>query len=186
MKREKGENSISWAKSCHCYKGNLKKIFLWGLPWHPMVKTSPSNAGVWVRSLVWELRFPLPCGQNTKTQSRSNTVTDSIKTLKMVHIQKVFKKNLCICHLHWLHKTPVPFFIFLMKQRSYNTQDLQRCEWPLECPWLMVRVPGTYDGQQLPVPVSCGITLQDRAACLRPCSSASLFPVSALLSSGGH
>ena len=112
MKRGKGENSISWAKSCHCYKGNLKKIFLWGLPWHPMVKTSPSNAGVWVCSLVWELRFPLPCGQNTKTQSRSNTVTDSIKTLKMVHIQKVFKKNFVYMSSALAAQNTCTFFYF--------------------------------------------------------------------------
>ena len=50
-----------------------------------------SMQGVWVRSLVWELRFHLPQGQKTKTQNRSNTVTNSMKTLKMVHIKKIFK-----------------------------------------------------------------------------------------------
>jgi len=39
-----------------------------GLPWSPVVKTSPSNAGVLkVQSLVGELRFHMPLGQKTKT-----------------------------------------------------------------------------------------------------------------------
>ena len=46
-----------------------------------------------VRSLVGGLGSHMPQGQNTKTENRSNTVINSIKTLKMVHIKKVFKKN---------------------------------------------------------------------------------------------
>ena len=43
--------------------------------------------GVWVRSLVSELRPHV-----AKNENRCNIVTDSVKTLKMVHIKK--KKNL--------------------------------------------------------------------------------------------
>ena len=50
--------------------------------------------GVWVWSLVGELRFYMPRGQKPKTSNRSNIVTNSIKTLKMVHpYQKVLKKK---------------------------------------------------------------------------------------------
>ena len=36
----------------------------------------------------------MPRGEKTKTQNRSNLVTDSIKTLKMVHIKKgILKKK---------------------------------------------------------------------------------------------
>jgi len=40
--------------------------------------------GVRVRSLIGELRSHIPHGQETKTLNRSNIVTNSIKTLKMV------------------------------------------------------------------------------------------------------
>ena len=56
-----------------------------------MVKTLPPVHGVWVWSLVGELRSLMTCGQKTKSWNRSSTVTTSIKTLKMVHIKK---KNL--------------------------------------------------------------------------------------------
>ena len=36
-------------------------------PGGPEAKTSPSNAGVWVQSLVRELRSRMPRGQKTKT-----------------------------------------------------------------------------------------------------------------------
>ena len=49
---------------------------------------------VWVRSLVRELRPLTSRDKKTKTQNRSNIVTDSIKTLETVHIKKkIFKKN---------------------------------------------------------------------------------------------
>ena len=44
--------------------------------------------GVWVQSLVGELRSHMPLGQNTKTWNRSNIVIKSMKSLKMVHIKK--------------------------------------------------------------------------------------------------
>ena len=49
--------------------------------------------GVRVESLVVALRSYMSCGQKTKTQKRSNTVTNSIKPLKLVHIKKSFKQK---------------------------------------------------------------------------------------------
>ena len=52
--------------------------------------------GVWVRSLVRELRSHIPCGQKNQKHKTSNTVTNSIKILKMVHVKKkkILKKIL--------------------------------------------------------------------------------------------
>ena len=44
--------------------------------------------GVSVQSLVGELRSHTPHGQKTETLNRRNIVTNSMKTLKMVHIKK--------------------------------------------------------------------------------------------------
>ena len=62
-------------------------------PGSSVVKTSLSNARVKILSLVGELRFHLPHGQKTKTENRSNIVTNSIKALKYGQHQKK-KKNL--------------------------------------------------------------------------------------------
>ena len=35
----------------------------------------------------------IPCSQKTKTENRGSVVTNSIKTLKTVHIRKTFKKK---------------------------------------------------------------------------------------------
>ena len=48
---------------------------------------------VQVQSPVRELRFHMSHGQNIKTPYRSNIVTNSIKTLKMVHIKKILNKR---------------------------------------------------------------------------------------------
>ena len=61
-------------------------------PGGPVVKTSPSNAGGEGQIPGRELRSHMPQGQKTKTQNRSNLVTDSIKTLKMVYIKKKKKE----------------------------------------------------------------------------------------------
>ena len=55
-------------------------------PGGPVVKTLPSNAGV--LPLVEKLGAYMLCSQKTKVQNRNNTVINSIKTLKMVHIKK--------------------------------------------------------------------------------------------------
>ena len=49
--------------------------------------------GVKVQSLVGELRSHMPFGQKTKTSNRSDTLANSIKTLKMIHDQKIFLKK---------------------------------------------------------------------------------------------
>ena len=49
--------------------------------------------GIQVQSLVRELRSHMPCGQKIKTYNRSNVVTHSIKTLKMVHIKEEKQKT---------------------------------------------------------------------------------------------
>ena len=90
---------ISWGKtllaqpasSVHLWNNYLwpgSKLYLKAFPGCPVVKTLPSSTGVWAQSLVWKLRFHLPCGQKMKTWSRSNIVTNSIKTFKMVQKKK--------------------------------------------------------------------------------------------------
>ena len=52
--------------------------------------------GMWVKFLVRRLKSYLACRQKAKTQNRSNTGKNSIKTLKMIHIKKkktYFLKN---------------------------------------------------------------------------------------------
>ena len=49
---------------------------------------------VQVQALVGELRSHMPQGQKTKTENRNNIVTNSIKTLKMVHIKEQSKITL--------------------------------------------------------------------------------------------
>ena len=58
-----------------------------GLPWWSSVRTSLSNA--WGADSVpgQKLRSHMPGAKQPK-QNRSNTVTNSIKTFKMVHIKK--------------------------------------------------------------------------------------------------
>ena len=57
---------------------------------HPMVKTSPSNAGGMGLIPGWKLSSHMPCGKkkNPNMKNRNNIVTSSTKTLKMVHIKK--------------------------------------------------------------------------------------------------
>ena len=43
---------------------------MWGLPWQPVVKTSPSNVGGVVRSLVSELRFHMHCSKKKKKNKK--------------------------------------------------------------------------------------------------------------------
>ena len=63
-------------------------------PGSPVVKTLLSNVGDIILSLIRHIRSHMPWSQRTKMQNRSNIVTNSIKTLKMVHIKKKsLKKN---------------------------------------------------------------------------------------------
>ena len=55
---------------------------------------------VQVQSLIRELRSHMPRGQKNKTENRSNIVTNSIKTLKMIHIfKKILKEKKSICYV---------------------------------------------------------------------------------------
>ena len=47
-----------------------------------------------VQPLVGKLGSHMPHGWKTKTESRNNTITNPIKTLKMVHIQKKINESL--------------------------------------------------------------------------------------------
>ena len=49
--------------------------------------------GLQVPSLVGKLRSHMPFGQRTTAENRSSIVTNSIKSLKMLHIQKDFFKK---------------------------------------------------------------------------------------------
>ena len=59
-------------------------------PGGPVVKASPPSAGHVVQSLVRQLRSHMPPGQKPK-QKTNDIVTNSMKTLKVIHIKK---KNL--------------------------------------------------------------------------------------------
>ena len=64
----------------------------------PVVKALPSNAENAGSTLGWGADIPhilFPKNQNIKN-NRSSIVTNSIKTLKMVHIKKIFEKR-----SHW-------------------------------------------------------------------------------------
>jgi len=60
-------------------------------PGGQVVKTSSFNAGVAGSIPIRELRCHMPSSQNTKALNRNNIVTNSIKTLKMVHVKTMFK-----------------------------------------------------------------------------------------------
>ena len=62
-------------------------------PGSPVVKTLLSNVGDIILSLIRHIRFHMPWSQRTKMQNRSNIVTKSIKTLKMVHIKQTNKQQ---------------------------------------------------------------------------------------------
>ena len=66
--------------------------------------------GVQAQSLVEELRPHIPRCQKAKTQNRSIVVTNSINTLKMVHIKtkSVRKERKCLYVINRLPKTDPP------------------------------------------------------------------------------
>ena len=81
----------------------FQKPFPGDFPGDPAVGTLPSNAeGV---GLIPGQRANMPLSQKTKTYNRSNVVTNSIKTLKMVHTKKILKKGE---ELSCLPPTPTP------------------------------------------------------------------------------
>ena len=83
-------SNTQYGELCHTRMINTGTSLMvqWLRLHHPM-------QGVWVWSLVQELRSHMPRGQKNKTWNGSNVVTNSIKTLKVVHIKKgkIFKKK---------------------------------------------------------------------------------------------
>ena len=65
----------------------------WDFPGHPVVEISPSSSGS-VGSIPGQEAKISHASQpkNPKTSNRSKIVTNSMKTLKMVHIKKKKKK----------------------------------------------------------------------------------------------
>ena len=122
-----------------------------GLPWWSSVRTSPSNA--WGADSVpgQKLRSHMPGAKQPK-QNRSNTVTNSIKTFKMVHIKKkkkTFQVILvcplgCSCGMSPPHSTS--------KGSSYP-KPLRPCTCThTSSPWCMLR--GNQDGKKQSIPLS--------------------------------
>ena len=59
------------------------------IPGGPVVQTLPSNAGGRVQSLARGLRSHMLAAKTQNIKNRSNIITNSIKTFKMVHIKKM-------------------------------------------------------------------------------------------------
>jgi hypothetical protein len=76
-------------------------------PGGPVVEISPSNPEGLVLILIRELRSHMPRGRETKTCNGSNRVTNSMKTLKMAHIQKKSKKKRNTRQKHMSHGNTV-------------------------------------------------------------------------------
>ena len=77
---------------CILNKYFLKRIL--GLPWWSCcLRLCLLVQRVWVQSLVGELKSHTPWGQKPELKNRSNIITNSIKTLKMVHIKKSLKNK---------------------------------------------------------------------------------------------
>ena len=62
-----------------------------GVPWWPVVKTLPSNAGG--TGLIHGWGPKIPNASWPKNQNINSIVTNLIKTLKMVHIKKKKKER---------------------------------------------------------------------------------------------
>ena len=51
-------------------------------PGDPVVKTCLAMQGVWIHSLVWELRSPVPCGQKNQNVKQKQYCNKFNKELK--------------------------------------------------------------------------------------------------------
>ena len=65
---------------------NISKTKPRDFPGSPVVKTSPSNTGG--ADSIPGRGAKIPHASRPRNQNRSNIVTNSIKTLKMVHVKK--------------------------------------------------------------------------------------------------
>ena len=64
----------------------FKNSSSWDFPGGPVVQTSPSNA--WDVSSIPDWGAKIPLASWPRKQNRKNIVTNSTKSLKMIHIQK--------------------------------------------------------------------------------------------------
>ena len=87
------------------------KTNLWDFPVGPVVKTSFSNTGYAVSVSGWGAKIPPALWPKNKTQSRSNTIRNSIKTLKNGPHQKISEKT------YHLFKSTI-FYLMLNKMMS--------------------------------------------------------------------
>ena len=76
-----------------------KRVLLYkDFPGSPVIKTLPSNAGCAGSIPGTATKIPHASWPKNQSMKQNNIVTNSVKTLKMVHIGKTFKKksnNLC-------------------------------------------------------------------------------------------
>ena len=75
--------------------------------------------GLWVWSLVEELSSHMLLGQKPKTWDRKNIITNSIKTLKMVHNKKRKKKERKKLRRNWGS----------LIQQPLGIESCQQCSW---------------------------------------------------------
>ena len=83
-------------RSTDGHNGNVKKALCkretQGLPWRSSAGESSGQLGD-TGSIPWWGRSQVPPGQKPRTGNRSNIVTSSRKTFKMVYIKKKKKQN---------------------------------------------------------------------------------------------
>ena len=84
-------------------KYRVKILHTLGIPWwssgfskdrNSKDRESLSQDRVQIQSMVGETKSHMPCSQKPKTLNRSDIVTNSIKTLEMVHIRNKRKNTL--------------------------------------------------------------------------------------------
>ena len=76
-----------------CMSFSFKKDESGDFPGGPVVKTSPSNAGGTGSILCWGAKILLVLKKQKQKTSKTSILTNSVKTLKMVHLKKSFKKT---------------------------------------------------------------------------------------------
>ena len=101
FKVEEGESDHSYPACDNCKKLSTERGPGGESPRAPLTARGISLAVQWLRlhlpkqgvqvgSLVWEVRSHMLQNKKLKTQNRRDSVTNSIKTLKMVHIKKSY------------------------------------------------------------------------------------------------
>ena len=90
-----------------CCVYNTIKTWVRGFPGSSLLKTWPSGAGVWVQSLIGELRSHMSWGQKKKKQQKQKQYCNKfIKDFKNGPHQKIFIKSwVTMCYSSWLTLT---------------------------------------------------------------------------------